>query len=69
MKKTFLVNQSQLIESQDFLCNNLSATDLKLFLISVQKQLDDIFLVKKSKNFLIKILIFSHSGEYDTNYY
>ncbi|CAF4378814.1 unnamed protein product, partial [Adineta steineri] len=42
--KTFLINSSDAIVPKKFLCNNLSATDLKLFLISVQNQLDDILL-------------------------
>jgi hypothetical protein len=46
LNKTFLINGSQLTVAKDFLCNNLSANDLKTFLISVQNQLDDIFLVK-----------------------
>jgi hypothetical protein len=37
-----------LIEANDFLCNNLSAIDLKAFLIDTQNQLDTQFLVKKS---------------------
>jgi hypothetical protein len=37
-----------LIEANDFLCNNLSAIDLKEFLIDTQNQLDAQFLVKKS---------------------
>lgn len=49
-KNTFLVNQLQFNETKDFLCNNLSASDLKLFLIGVQQQLDGIFVVK-DKNF------------------
>ncbi|CAF1162270.1 unnamed protein product [Adineta steineri] len=42
--KTFLINSPDAIVPKNFLCNNLSATDLKLFLISVQNQLDDILL-------------------------
>ncbi|CAF2628741.1 unnamed protein product [Rotaria sp. Silwood2] len=49
---TFLVNQSELIERIDFLCNNLSINDLKLFLINVQEQLDEIFLIDTIPNMI-----------------
>ena len=41
------MNQTRFIELEDFLCKNLSAIELKDFLIHVQKQLDEIFLVKR----------------------
>ncbi|UJR15712.1 hypothetical protein I4U23_002647 [Adineta vaga] len=44
-QRTFLVNPSRLIETRYFLCNNLTTVDLKSFLISVQKQLDEIAMV------------------------
>ena len=47
MKRTFDVNETQLNETRDFLCKNLSASDLKAFLIDVQEQLDKQFLVNK----------------------
>ncbi|CAF4288810.1 unnamed protein product, partial [Rotaria sp. Silwood2] len=50
--RTFLVNQSELIERIDFLCNNLSINDLKLFLINVQEQLDEIFLIDTIPNMI-----------------
>jgi hypothetical protein len=53
-----LVNQSRLIETKDFLCNNLSAIDLKLFLISVQKQVDRIFMVKTKDFFSLHVFYF-----------
>ncbi|CAF0829832.1 unnamed protein product [Rotaria sordida] len=43
--RTFSVNQIQINETINFLCSNLSAIDLKSFLISVQEQLDQIFLI------------------------
>jgi hypothetical protein len=33
------------MEAKNVLCNNLSAIDLKMFLIDVQQQLDGLFLV------------------------
>ncbi|CAM4887474.1 unnamed protein product [Rotaria socialis] len=42
--QTFLINQGQSMDAKDFLCNNLSTTDLKSFLISLQIQLDQVFL-------------------------
>ncbi|CAF3834044.1 unnamed protein product [Rotaria magnacalcarata] len=42
--QTFLMNQGQSIDAKDFLCNNLSTIDLKNFLISLQGQLDQVFL-------------------------
>ncbi|CAF2158124.1 unnamed protein product [Rotaria magnacalcarata] len=42
--QTFLINQGQSIDAKDFLCNNLSTIDLKNFLISLQGQLDQVFL-------------------------
>ncbi|CAF1011818.1 unnamed protein product [Rotaria sordida] len=50
--QTFLINQQQSIQAKDFLCNNLSAIDLKNFLISVQKQLDIIFLTHIELNIM-----------------
>ncbi|CAF4588462.1 unnamed protein product, partial [Rotaria sp. Silwood2] len=40
----FSINQIQINETINFLCYNLSAIDLKSFLINVQQQLDNIFL-------------------------
>ena len=34
-------------EAKNYLCNNLSAIDLKQFLISVQRQFDQEYIVKK----------------------
>ncbi len=45
--QTFDVNPSQWTEAKDFLCKNLSAIELKSFLIDVQTQLDEKFLVKE----------------------
>ncbi len=56
--KTFSVNQSQFIEAIDFLCNNLSAINLKIFLINVQKQFDRKFLVKKEIQFQLNCFKF-----------
>ncbi|CAF1095920.1 unnamed protein product [Adineta ricciae] len=47
-QRTFLVDSLKLIETQGFLCTNLTADDLKSFLISVQQQLDAIVLVELS---------------------
>lgn len=47
--QTFNVNPSQWSEANEFLCNNLSAIELKSFLIDVQTQLDEQFLVKELK--------------------
>jgi len=55
--RTFSVDQSQIIQIKNFLCNNLSAIDLKLFLINVQKQLDAILLVKRITS--VDLLLFN----------
>ncbi|CAF4091856.1 unnamed protein product, partial [Adineta steineri] len=47
-----ITNQMQSTESKDFLCKNLSAIDLKNFLISVQQQLDNTFLVVMGPNII-----------------
>ena len=46
LNRTFFLNQTQWVEARDILCVNLSSSDLKAFLISVQSQLDEIFLVR-----------------------
>ncbi|CAF2630332.1 unnamed protein product [Rotaria sp. Silwood2] len=56
--QTFLINRPQSIEAKDFLCNNLSAIDLKNFLISVQLQLDGTFLNNMRSN----IINIDHTG-------
>jgi hypothetical protein len=45
--RTFDVNPSESMKAIDFLCNNLSAIELKSFLIDVQTQLDEKFLVRE----------------------
>jgi hypothetical protein len=40
------------METIDFLCNNLSTIDLKMFLISVQEQLDELFLETVGPNII-----------------
>ncbi|CAF3444208.1 unnamed protein product [Rotaria sp. Silwood1] len=50
--QTFLIHGPQSIQAKDFLCNNLSAVDLKNFLISVQKQLDETFLTNIQSNMM-----------------
>ena len=45
-----------------FLCNNLTTGDLKSFLISVQKQLDGIAMVKDIKECLIESFSFNLGG-------
>jgi hypothetical protein len=46
--RTFSVNAIDWMQTNGFLCNNLSASDLKSFLISVQEQLDNSFIVKET---------------------
>ena len=43
LNRTFQVSPSQWREAEEFLCQNLSAVDLKAFLIEVQQQLDEKF--------------------------
>jgi len=40
------------MEAIGFLCNNLSAIDLKTFLINVQQQLDELFLETMTTNMI-----------------
>ena len=46
LNRTFQLNASQWTTASTILCNNLSVSDLKVFLIQVQTQLDDLFVVR-----------------------
>lgn len=54
INRTFQIDRTQWKRTKEFLCSNLSAGDLKGFLMQVQQQLDEQFLVRYTSNGMIR---------------